>query len=106
MAAITLKNLPEALHSQLKQRARRHHRSLNGEVIAVLQEAVIADESAPRIWPSAGARSASARHLPLPSFHGGAEIPADFDLLATIRAAEAASDAALVAPILTARPPE
>jgi len=105
MAAITLRNLPEALHSQLKQRARRHHRSLNGEVIAVLQEAVIADESVLRIQPSAGVRSKNARRLPLPSFHGGAEIPANFDLLATIRAAESASDAALVARIHTARPP-
>ena len=40
MAAITLKYLPPALHRTLKIRAERHKRSLNKEVIAVLEEAV------------------------------------------------------------------
>ena len=40
MAAITLKSLPAPLHRQLKARAVRHKRSLNQEVIAVLEEAV------------------------------------------------------------------
>ncbi len=40
MAAITLKSLPKPLHRQLKARAARHKRSLNQEVIAVLEEAV------------------------------------------------------------------
>ena len=44
MAAITLKSLPGPLHRQLKARAARHKRSLNQEVIAVLEEAV-ADSS-------------------------------------------------------------
>ena len=40
MAAITLKALPATLHRALKARAARHKRSLNQEVIAVLEEAV------------------------------------------------------------------
>lgn len=40
MAAITLKALPLSLHRLLKVRAARHKRSLNQEVIAVLEEAV------------------------------------------------------------------
>jgi plasmid stability protein len=40
MAAITLKSLPTTLHRTLKARAARHKRSLNQEVIAVLEEAV------------------------------------------------------------------
>lgn len=40
MVAITLKSLPTTLHRALKVRAARHKRSLNQEVIAVLEEAV------------------------------------------------------------------
>lgn len=40
MPAITLKSLPAPLHRSLKARAVRHQRSLNQEVIAVLQAAV------------------------------------------------------------------
>ena len=40
MPAITLKALPIPLHRQLKARAARHKRSLNQEVIAVLEDAV------------------------------------------------------------------
>lgn len=40
MAAITLKSLPATLHRTLKIRAARHKRSLNQEVIALLEEAV------------------------------------------------------------------
>ena len=40
MASITLKSLPTTLHRTLKARAARHNRSLNQEVIAVLEEAV------------------------------------------------------------------
>jgi plasmid stability protein len=37
MAAITLKNIPEALHQALKQRALSRRRSLNLEVIECLE---------------------------------------------------------------------
>ena len=40
MAAITIKALPATLHRTLKARAARHKRSLNQEVIAVLEESV------------------------------------------------------------------
>lgn len=40
MPAITLKALPGPLHRQLKARAARNKRSLNQEVISVLEDAV------------------------------------------------------------------
>jgi plasmid stability protein len=44
MATITLKNVPDDLHRRLKERAERHHRSLNREAIRCLEEAVAGDE--------------------------------------------------------------
>jgi plasmid stability protein len=41
VASITLKSLPPALHRALKSRAARHKRSLNKEVIAVLEATVV-----------------------------------------------------------------
>lgn len=38
MSAILVKNLPTNLHQRLKDEARRHHRSMNGEVLAILEE--------------------------------------------------------------------
>ncbi|MDX1531627.1 MAG: Arc family DNA-binding protein [Rhodothermales bacterium] len=46
MATITLKNVPDDLHRRLKERAARHHRSLNREAIRCLEEAVAADPPA------------------------------------------------------------
>lgn len=40
MATITLKNIPEKTYLRLKDLARRHHRSLNGEVLHALDEYV------------------------------------------------------------------
>jgi plasmid stability protein len=37
MASVLIKNLPDELHRRLKQRAERHHRSLNKEVIALIE---------------------------------------------------------------------
>jgi plasmid stability protein len=39
MATVTVKDLPEKLHRQLKARALRHRRSLNSEIISVLEAA-------------------------------------------------------------------
>ena len=39
MPTITLKNIPNKLHRELKKRAEEHHRSLNKEVIAMLMQA-------------------------------------------------------------------
>lgn len=36
MATLTIRNLPEEVHAELKERARRNRRSLNQEVIAEL----------------------------------------------------------------------
>lgn len=40
MPTLTLKDLPKDVHRELKARAARHRRSLNGEAIACLEEAV------------------------------------------------------------------
>jgi plasmid stability protein len=42
MPSLTLKDLPNKLHRKLKNRAKAHHRSLNKEVIATLQNATAA----------------------------------------------------------------
>ena len=36
MATLTIRNLPEDLHAALKERARKNRRSLNQEVISIL----------------------------------------------------------------------
>ena len=38
MSTLTIKDIPGGLHRRLKQRASRHHRSLNGEIIACLED--------------------------------------------------------------------
>lgn len=43
MASVTLKNLPPELHARLKERAAAHGRSLNGEILALLRSAVMAE---------------------------------------------------------------
>jgi plasmid stability protein len=40
MPTITVRNVPEAVHRHLKRRAEEHRRSLNQEVLWVLEEAV------------------------------------------------------------------
>jgi antitoxin FitA len=40
MPNLTIKNVPEALVAQLRKRAQEHHRSLQGELMAILGEAV------------------------------------------------------------------
>jgi len=40
MATITLKNIPAELHRELKKRAEEHHRSLNREILATLENAI------------------------------------------------------------------
>jgi plasmid stability protein len=38
--SLSIKNVPDALVRRLKERAERHHRSLQGELMAVLEQAV------------------------------------------------------------------
>lgn len=45
MAGIVIRDLPEELHSRLKQQAARHHRSMNKEAIALLEQALCCTDS-------------------------------------------------------------
>jgi antitoxin FitA len=38
--SLSIKNAPDDMVERLKQRAARHHRSLQGELMAILEEAV------------------------------------------------------------------
>lgn len=38
-ASISVKNVPDEILSKLRNRAKRHHRSLQGELMAILEEA-------------------------------------------------------------------
>ena len=40
MTNLSIKNVPEELLVKLRSRAREHHRSLQGELMAILEEAV------------------------------------------------------------------
>jgi plasmid stability protein len=40
--SLSIKNAPEEMVKRLKERAERHHRSLQGELMAILEEAVSA----------------------------------------------------------------
>ena len=58
MSTVTVKNLPEKLHRQLKARALQHHRSLNSEIIALLEAAAAPQKLDPDVLL---ARAASLR---------------------------------------------
>ncbi len=45
---LSIKNVPDEVAERLRQRAARAHRSLQGELIAILEEAVA---SSPRLTP-------------------------------------------------------
>jgi antitoxin FitA len=54
MPNVNVKNMPKEIHRRLKERAKRNHRSLNSELLACLQEAVLPrridpDEAAERV---------------------------------------------------------
>ncbi|MFQ6029539.1 MAG: Arc family DNA-binding protein [Dehalococcoidia bacterium] len=40
MTSLSIKNVPEAVVDRLRHRAQRNHRSLQGELLAILEEAV------------------------------------------------------------------
>ena len=40
--SLSIKNAPDEVVKRLKERAERHHRSLQGELMAILEEAVAA----------------------------------------------------------------
>ncbi len=41
MSTLNIKNLPNEIHESLKGRAEKNHRSLNREVAAILEQAVV-----------------------------------------------------------------
>ena len=41
--SLSVKNVPEAVAKRLRQRARRNHRSLQGELLAILEQAATPD---------------------------------------------------------------
>ena len=57
MPSITIKSLPPALHERLKDIARRHHRSLQNEIVACLER------HAERLPPSKSELMAEAARL-------------------------------------------
>lgn len=42
MSNLSIKNVPDEVLSRLRARARDHHRSLQGELLAILEAAVVA----------------------------------------------------------------
>jgi plasmid stability protein len=40
MTNLSIKNVPEELVAQLRERAREHHHSLQGELMAILEDSV------------------------------------------------------------------
>jgi len=40
MVGLVIKNLPPELHQKLKERARRHHRSMMKEALTILEQAL------------------------------------------------------------------
>jgi plasmid stability protein len=42
---LSIKNVPDRLAERLRRRAARHHRSLQGELMAILEESLNADGS-------------------------------------------------------------
>ena len=40
MSSLTIKNIPEETLVLLRERAKRHHRSLQGELMLILEEAI------------------------------------------------------------------
>jgi hypothetical protein len=51
MAGLIIRDIPEALHTRLKQQATAHHRSMNKEVIALLEQALNMDTAVREIPP-------------------------------------------------------
>jgi plasmid stability protein len=41
---LSIKNAPDDVVQRLRQRAERHHRSLQGELLAIIEEAVSAEQ--------------------------------------------------------------
>jgi plasmid stability protein len=40
MVTVTIKNIPEQIYERIKAQAKSNHRSLNGEILTILEQAV------------------------------------------------------------------
>ncbi len=56
MPTLVVKNLPELLHARLKAQAQQHHRSMTKEVVALIEQGLLA--------PRAEASGTDGRPLP------------------------------------------
>ena len=57
---LSVKNVPEALAAKLRERAERNHRSLQGELMAILEEAALGAPAALRAGASGAPYDAGA----------------------------------------------
>lgn len=57
MTTLTIKDVPEPLAEHLRQRAARNHRSLQGELMSIIEQAAQADARAASVAPAIGARA-------------------------------------------------
>lgn len=53
MAALTIKNIPKPLYEELKRTAQAHRRSMNNEVIVLLEETLMTKKRTPDDWIAA-----------------------------------------------------
>ncbi len=40
MVTITIKNIPEQIYEHIKAQAKNNHRSINGEILSILEQAI------------------------------------------------------------------
>ena len=40
MATVTIKNIPESVYERIKAQAKINHRSINGEILSILEQAI------------------------------------------------------------------
>jgi len=50
MAALTLRNIPDDLYQDLKQQAVQHHRSLNREIVFLLEKSIGQEQENDMDW--------------------------------------------------------
>lgn len=63
MPNLSIKNVPEDVIDKLRERARRNHRSMQGELLAMVSEAVAPRRAAPVTAPRASTRERGSRTI-------------------------------------------
>jgi plasmid stability protein len=51
MSTIVIKNVPDQLHAQLKDRAKRNRRSVTKELLTIIEQSVAPPKAAPKLPP-------------------------------------------------------